>query len=536
MPFGGDNPKERDHFTGVYKRIIKPAAEALGYNVVRSDTNRAPGNITNDIVNGLAESNIVIADLTSANANVFFELGTRHAFRKSGTVHIMDKSHKLPFDLRNYRVIEYTTDLVDQENIINLISEAIKHREKSPEKSDNPIHDALSDLPMNILQAGDNALKDQIERLQERTDILEKEREKLQARLYELNPEEKYSNENDDEIDIDKLLDEADTIHSTTGQNVVLKLKKALEEGGQETFIGTLRKILKNPYLSSSDFSQIADMCRDQQLLDHRRAVLQIGSKNYPTSDSLHLGLIDAYDDSPNRVYQTRGRMLIEKFLGITHDANGPKITSTDLERSKGINILSRGFGILFNFYFRMGKPNWVQVIAEKAKEEGIENALILRNLARSYASTGNINKAEEMYLYALEKYPDDDTTYALYGDLLDDEGKYDLAYENTEKGIIADPEDGSRWINLAIQILNRGYVRDSNGILIGPIDKKERLKHALPFFLKALKINGNRHANNIINVLVKADALEIAQKLYDNELLEEDYNDSSVNHVFKQL
>lgn len=528
MPYGGDDEVLRKHYTGVYNSIIEPAANKAGYRAKRSDIESAPGNITHDIINALASAEMVVADLTSANANVFFELGIRHAFRKSGTVHIVNKSNDIPFDIKNYRAIEYSTELADISNAINLIADAIRKREDAPEKSDNPVHDALLDLPMNILLAGDPALKEQIEKLQDRTDALEQQKERLQSRIHELDPSKRYGEESG-EIDIDKLLDEADSIRLSTGENALLLLKTALEEGGEEAFIKKLRDVLKSPYLSAEDLLAIANMCRELQLIDHRKAVLELASKNYPNLDEVHLALIDVYDDSPNRVYQQRGRILIEEYLGISHDDDGPSLETVD--RSK-----ADGFGLLFNFYFRLRKPQWVETIARAAKEDGIENALILRNLARAMAEQRRVVESEQMYKYAIEKFPDDDTTYALYGDFLDDQGKYEPAYGNTEMGIIADPDDGGRYMNLAIQILNRGYVRNAEGELIGPVDKSIRVKHAIPFFLKAIELGGPRFFNRITSILVRSDAVQIAHKMNNNSISERDYEISSFNTVLEKI
>lgn len=529
MPYGGNDEAARKRYTGVYKSIIAPAARAAGYKAKRSDIENSPGNITHDIINDLASADMVIADLTSANPNVFFELGIRHAFRKSGTVHIIDVNHEIPFDIKNYRAIEYSTELADISSAIDQISDAIRKREDSPEKSDNPVHDAISDLPMNILSAGDPALKEQIEKLQGRTDVLEEKNKSLQARIYELDPSEGYKEDQSQIVDIDKLFDEADEVRLSTGENALLRLNTALEEGGEDAFIDKLREVIKSPYLSANDLMAIANTCRDHQLLDHRRAVLEVASKNYPNIDQIHLALIDAYDDSPNRVYQARGRILIEKYLGITHTDHGPEL-------KRLVKGNDTGFGLLFNFYARIGKDQWAEVIADAAKRLGLETATILRNLARAYAKQGKNVEAEKMYEYAIEQHPDDDTTYAFYGDFLDDLGRYESAYENTEKGIIADPQDGGRYINLAIQILNRGYVRDENGKLFGPVDKDMRLKRAIPFLVKAIELGGPRHLNQITSVLVRADAIEIIHKLNEGALSDEDSDATSLNATLAKI
>src|SRR6185295_14425592 len=99
-------------------------------------------------------------------ANVFFELGIRHAFHKSGTVHIVDATHPLPFDVRHYRVIPYSTDLSDLPDVINLVADAMKKREDQPMRADNPVHDAIASLPADIRNTGEAAFKKQLEEVQ----------------------------------------------------------------------------------------------------------------------------------------------------------------------------------------------------------------------------------------------------------------------------------------------------------------------------------------------------------------------------------
>jgi tetratricopeptide (TPR) repeat protein len=357
---------------------------------------------------------------------------------------------------------------------------------------------------------------------------LEEKNKSLQTRIYELDPSEGYKEEED--VNIDKLFDEAEEIRLSTGQNALLRLNTALEEGGEDAFIDKLREVIKSPYLSANDLLSIANTCREHQLLDHRRAVLEVASSNYPNNDQIHLALIDAYDDSPNKIYQTRGRILIEKYLGITHTEHGPEMKQL-INKDR-----DTGFGLLFNFYFRMGKYQWVEAIATAAKQLGLETATVLRNLARAYGAQGKNVEAEEMYKYAIEQHPDDDTTFAFYGDFLDDLGKYESAYENMEKGIVGDPEDGGRYVNLAILILNRGYVINADGKLAGPVDGNMRLKHAIPFFVKAIDLGGPRYLNQITSVLVRANAIKIIHKINENALSDEDYDTTSLNATLAKI
>lgn len=64
-------------------------------------------NILQDIVEGIYQANIVIADLTGLNPNVFYELGLAHAMNKKVIIITQDIG-ELPFDIKSYRAIEYS--------------------------------------------------------------------------------------------------------------------------------------------------------------------------------------------------------------------------------------------------------------------------------------------------------------------------------------------------------------------------------------------------------------------------------------------
>lgn len=123
MPFGmgaeyGGKRRESDF---IFNEIIKPAVEAAfaRFNQQREAQGRyepqvlreldegSPGDITISIIEHIAKSYITIVDLTGRNPNVFFELGVRHALRRNGTILIVQDKEQLPFDIRNFRIVEY---------------------------------------------------------------------------------------------------------------------------------------------------------------------------------------------------------------------------------------------------------------------------------------------------------------------------------------------------------------------------------------------------------------------------------------------
>ena len=81
-PIGAAGSDERHRSNLVKKYIIDEAVNPLGYKTVRADEIDKSGEITTQIVSDLIDADLLIADLTGQNANVFYELAIRHSFRK----------------------------------------------------------------------------------------------------------------------------------------------------------------------------------------------------------------------------------------------------------------------------------------------------------------------------------------------------------------------------------------------------------------------------------------------------------------------
>lgn len=112
MPFGrkqGADGRWID-FNSIYSDLIKPCLEVAGFEAFRADEETTSGDILTDMFQELLLADLVIADLSIDNANVFYELGIRHALRKRGVVHIQAGRAYLPFDIYNVRTLPYHCD------------------------------------------------------------------------------------------------------------------------------------------------------------------------------------------------------------------------------------------------------------------------------------------------------------------------------------------------------------------------------------------------------------------------------------------
>lgn len=93
-------------YDSIYTEVIAPVCEDMGLSAFRADDIHRPGIILQDIITGIVESEVIIAEITPPNPNVFYELGYSHALFKS-TILLAERDKQLPFDVRSYRCIFY---------------------------------------------------------------------------------------------------------------------------------------------------------------------------------------------------------------------------------------------------------------------------------------------------------------------------------------------------------------------------------------------------------------------------------------------
>ncbi|MCV6589669.1 MAG: DUF4071 domain-containing protein [Marinobacterium sp.] len=104
-PLGGEI-----HFDLIYQQIIAPAVSAAGMEPIRADLEQSGGVIHKAMFERLLLCDYAVADLTTANANVFYELGIRHTHRPASTALIFSAGQTLPFDVNNLRGLPYQLD------------------------------------------------------------------------------------------------------------------------------------------------------------------------------------------------------------------------------------------------------------------------------------------------------------------------------------------------------------------------------------------------------------------------------------------
>lgn len=135
MPFA-------DKYLEVYEQVYKPVCESNGIKCWRVDEISLPGSITRDIVQGIIDADIIIADLTSKNSNVFYELGIAHSVGNK-TIMTCQSTADVPFDIANYRVILYDQTITGSKALAKKLSAAIKELLLALDRTNNPVQSVL---------------------------------------------------------------------------------------------------------------------------------------------------------------------------------------------------------------------------------------------------------------------------------------------------------------------------------------------------------------------------------------------------------
>ena len=168
MPFG-KKPNATGSiidFDAVYAKLIAPAIEQAGMEPLRADEEIAGGIIHKPMYERLLLCDHAVADLTTANANVFYELGLRHAVRPASTVLIFARNTgQLPFDVGPLRAIPYTLDLDGKPGDASADCEVIARRLKENLKggsTDSPVFQLVEGFPQ-IQHLKTDVFRDRVE-------------------------------------------------------------------------------------------------------------------------------------------------------------------------------------------------------------------------------------------------------------------------------------------------------------------------------------------------------------------------------------
>jgi tetratricopeptide (TPR) repeat protein len=151
MPFGWKNDESGRSidFDRVYTDVIKPGIQGADLEPIRADEETFGGVIHKPMFERLMLCDYGVADLTTANANVFYELGIRHGIRPHSTVLMFAKGVRLPFDVAPLRGLPYNLDKVGLPETAAQDCKALADRLIACRQpvEDSPLFQLVSDWP-----------------------------------------------------------------------------------------------------------------------------------------------------------------------------------------------------------------------------------------------------------------------------------------------------------------------------------------------------------------------------------------------------
>lgn len=131
-PIGSPGSVSAVNASLVLEYIIRQALQGPEWKVVRADEEKDPGSITHMVIKRIVDSDLIVADLTDHNPNVFYELAVAHGYKKP-VVTIMTDGQKPPFDIIDMRTVFY-----DLANPASVHTAKVRLQESARAALDNP--------------------------------------------------------------------------------------------------------------------------------------------------------------------------------------------------------------------------------------------------------------------------------------------------------------------------------------------------------------------------------------------------------------
>jgi hypothetical protein len=151
-------------FDAVYQQLFAPAIRDAGLEPLRADEEQAGGIIHKPMYERLILCEYAVADLTGANANVFYELGLRHGIKPASTVLSFAAGAALPFDVGPLRGLPYTLGADGTPAAVEADRAALAERLRAARQggTDSPVFQLLDGFP-DIQRLKTDVFRDRVE-------------------------------------------------------------------------------------------------------------------------------------------------------------------------------------------------------------------------------------------------------------------------------------------------------------------------------------------------------------------------------------
>src|SRR5271165_4110265 len=147
-------------FNALWDRAFAPTIVALGYDPLRADQDLGALIIT-QMIERLYFADLILAEMTSPNGNVYYEVGVRHAAREKGCVLLAADWSRQLFDVAQNRTIRYPLADGDVgEAAAQAIRAAIKPKIEALAKGGSPVFESIKGYPSDVDEADASTMKE----------------------------------------------------------------------------------------------------------------------------------------------------------------------------------------------------------------------------------------------------------------------------------------------------------------------------------------------------------------------------------------
>jgi len=475
----GKTDEEKKRSKSIYESLIKPAAITSGYNdadITRADIEaEAGGSMKKQIFQNLYDADLIIADITGGNPNVFYELGIRHTFKKRGTIIMRNtEEQSIPFDLADDYIHPYVWNIdvlsEEREKLTSLIEK------RKTNKTDSPVFDRMPELEKKF-DSGDPAAN-----LSKENTDLRSEIEKLQT---ELGKYEGLPKIEDDELNFSK----ADQALELYGIEIKNALTRYRSEGDEKGFRKTLNKISStNEYIDAFDFVDIARLCNRMNLYPHKIMILEHAYEKFPRNDRVFISLMDSYIASPSKLHNDMAKQMLLEYYKIKPNANG-KLCFTEESKSVKDYSSSQKLSTIFDLFLSQEEDDDALSIIESAEQFlDPDPILIKRNKAFVYRRLGKHHDAINIFEELIQDNPSD-MELRLIADSFIRIREPEIAYQFFELRAINEYDTAKSYIELAEGIERSQIVRTKDGFKSARPNIRIAKRTIVPLLLKALSI-----------------------------------------------
>ncbi len=380
----GSGAPDKVNFDRLWEAALRPAIQNAGYEAVRANEDIG-ALIINEMIERLAISDLVLADVSIPNGNVYYEVGIRHAAQKQGCIMTAAAWSKALFDIDQMRQIRYPlpAESISEETaaeIIKIVQTAIPIMAAG----DSPFYQVFPKFP-EFDPARATAFKKSVEELsnfqaeiiaarsatgdQRRTRALE-----LRDRYYTGGPIQKavaiellYTLR--DCTDWNTTLEFADKLPADLRNSPLVKEQRALalsKSGNHDDAIGALKELIQNSGDTSERRGLLGGRYKKKWTITKDPADLSRAITEY--ENGMRLDLNDYYPSSNlARLYRTRNRKGDEDKARIS-----ASITLVACERARARNSNDEWLNpTLLGAAFDAGDVEKAQELADRVREDG---------------------------------------------------------------------------------------------------------------------------------------------------------------------